>query len=767
MQLLQVAVQAYQNKDLDRAEAAFKQILAVNPIEANALHLLGCIYKDRGRLQEAVDLIQASIREDSTNPIPFLNLGNILFAVGQYENAAGIFQESLKRSQQIPEVWFCFANALKEIQKVEEAKQAYRNALRLRPGLVSAVSNLGGLLTADGDLKEAEELFLAAIKQDPNHANLRINYGNLLSKKAFYDAAIFQYKAAYALACESPELHFNFANALKEEGEVEEAIISYRKAIKVKPDFADAYFNLGIILKEQGEVEEAIISYRRAIEVKPDFADAYFNLGIILKEQGEVEEAIISYRKVIEVKPDFADAYFNLGIIFEEQGDVEEAIESYRKAIEVNPDLADAYLSLGSVLKELGDVEESKKILLSAVKINAALRTGFYQLFDLFMVDICRNLASLLSNLSSAILRSFAAQEVICFGDSHVGVFDGIPGFEKVWVGAATAYNLINPQSSTRGREKIFERLKSADPGSSAVLLSFGEVDCRSNILKYCVKSGKSIDEVCADVVSRYFEFVGEIIARCFSVVICGPYGSGSDHNNQGNDQERYYTSVCMEKMLRRGAKERGIPYFSLNGVMGDAASRETRLEFFADGLHFPGHKTDEISSDVKCMVLSRMLEAVNESHAFSMNSASPVFKEISLIGESCLCLLDVFSDENPVFHRLGMLPDANARVAILSRASKSIVIDLGACLNIEVLKASFSASSVEGVEVWALDNNGNREDAVIKNETAFEDQLAGAQLDAAFPQRSMLRYLVVTCPEGLLSTLSDFDVRGQSFVFS
>ena len=733
MQLLQVAVQAYQNKDLDRAEAAFKQILAVNPIEANALHLLGCIYKDRGRLQEAVDLIQASIREDSTNPIPFLNLGNILFAVGQYENAAGIFQESLKRSQQIPEVWFCFANALKEIQKVEEAKQAYRNALRLRPGLVSAVSNLGGLLTADGDLKEAEELFLAAIKQDPNHANLRINYGNLLSKKAFYDAAIFQYKAAYALACESPELHFNFANALKEEGEVEEAIISYRKAIKVKPDFADAYFNL----------------------------------GIILKEQGEVEEAIISYRKVIEVKPDFADAYFNLGIIFEEQGDVEEAIESYRKAIEVNPDLADAYLSLGSVLKELGDVEESKKILLSAVKINAALRTGFYQLFDLFMVDICRNLASLLSNLSSAILRSFAAQEVICFGDSHVGVFDGIPGFEKVWVGAATAYNLINPQSSTRGREKIFERLKSADPGSSAVLLSFGEVDCRSNILKYCVKSGKSIDEVCADVVSRYFEFVGEIIARCFSVVICGPYGSGSDHNNQGNDQERYYTSVCMEKMLRRGAKERGIPYFSLNGVMGDAASRETRLEFFADGLHFPGHKTDEISSDVKCMVLSRMLEAVNESHAFSMNSASPVFKEISLIGESCLCLLDVFSDENPVFHRLGMLPDANARVAILSRASKSIVIDLGACLNIEVLKASFSASSVEGVEVWALDNNGNREDAVIKNETAFEDQLAGAQLDAAFPQRSMLRYLVVTCPEGLLSTLSDFDVRGQSFVFS
>jgi hypothetical protein len=201
--------------------------------------------------------------------------------------------------------------------------------------------------------------------------------------------------------------------------------------------------------------------------------------------------------------------------------------------------------------------------------------------------------------------------------------------------------------------------------------------------------------------------------------------------------------------------------------VLGDAALQRTRLEFFDDGLHFPGHEIDEISSDVKCMVLSRMLESVNELHAVSLNSAPPVVKETSLLGESCLCLLDVFSDEKPVFHRLGILPDANARVASLSQASKSIVIDLGACSNVEVLKASFAASTMEGVEVWGLDNNGYKEDAVINIDSRSEEELSGVRLNAVFPQRSMLRYLVVTCPEGLLSTLSDFDVRGQSFVFS
>ncbi len=122
MQQLQLGMQALQADNLDGAEVIFKQILAVNPKEPNALHLLGCIYKDRGQLQQAVELIEASIREDASNPIPFLNLGKILSIAGQHENAAGVFQESLKRNQQIPETWFCFGNALNEIEKTEEAK---------------------------------------------------------------------------------------------------------------------------------------------------------------------------------------------------------------------------------------------------------------------------------------------------------------------------------------------------------------------------------------------------------------------------------------------------------------------------------------------------------------------------------------------------------------------------------------------------------------------------------------------------------------------
>ena len=280
MQQLQAAVQAYQSKDLDSAEAILKKILAVNPKEPNALHLLGCIYKDRGQLQQAVDLIQASIREDGSNPIPFLNLGKILSIAGQHENAAGIFQESLKRNQQIPETWFCFGNAIREIEKVEEAKQAYRNALQLNPAHSGAASNLGALLTDDGELEEAERLFLAAIAQAPNDVNIRINFGKLLSEKDDHAAAILQYQIALPFAPQSPELHYNFANALKEEGEVEEAIASYRKAIEVKPDFAVAYKQFATCLHEESEINDALNLYASALEADDQVSDCRFHLCV-------------------------------------------------------------------------------------------------------------------------------------------------------------------------------------------------------------------------------------------------------------------------------------------------------------------------------------------------------------------------------------------------------------------------------------------------------------------------------------------------------
>lgn len=806
IQQLQAGMQALQSRDLDVAENVFRSILSVNSSEFHSLHFLGVVFCQKGNLDDGVALIEKSIRLDPSRFGPYLNMGRFLVGANQWDRAVVALQQAVQRDASSFDAWSMLAQASFFSGNADAALQAGKRAVEINPGNAEIFFSLGVYAT-EMNKDEAIDHYRHAVSIDPASFKAWVNLGNCLldcqrvedSIAAFSEAlktdpscfqALMGLSRAYgdlgqwldslAIAQQSLNLDplshdaaFLVALSFHKLDRKQDAVNAYEYLMRLEG--AKTSRNLiyaGSAYEGLGDDDKALICYQDALRQDDKSEEACLFQGAILSRRYDEISAEKLYRDFLCNHPSSATVLCALGALLLTQEKLVEARDFLQKSLDLQEGKPEVIASIAEIDRRENNFESAVSGYLLALKSDRLLAPCYVNLFSLLSnKDSPLDSAfTLLDGITAAVCKTLAVDSCIAFGDSHVGVFDGIPGFEKVWVGAATAYNLIKSQSSTKGREKIFRRLESAAPGSSAVLLSFGEVDCRSNILKYCVKSGKSIDEVCADVVSRYFEFVGEIIARGFVVVLCGPYGSGSDHNNQGNAQERYYASVCMERLLRHGSKERGIPYFSLHGVLSDAALRETRLEFFDDGLHFSGHKTDEISSDVKCMVLSRMLEAVNESQAVSLNSAPPVVKEISLLGESCLCLLDVFSDENPVFHRLGLLPDANAnanaRIARLSQACKSIVIDLGACLNVEVLKASFSASSVEGVEVWGLDNNGNKEDAVI-NESALEDQLAGVQLDAVFPQRSTLRYLVVTCPEDLLSTLSDFDVRGQSFVFS
>lgn len=802
MQQLQLGMQALQVGNLDIAENIFLNILATNSSEVHSLHFLGVVFCQKGNLDEGIALIDQSIRLDPSRFGPYLNLGRFLIASAQWDRAVAALEQAVQKDADSFDAWSmlaqaCFfagsaATALKagkraaeinsgnaelffslgvyasEMNK-DEAIDYYRNALSIDPSSIKAWVNLGNCMLDCKYVEDAIAAFNKALKSDSSCfqalMGLSRAYGNLgqwveslaiaqqsLNRDPLSDAAAFM-------------VAFSFHKL----GRKQDAVNAYEYLMRLEG--AKTPSNLiyaGNAYEGLGDDDKALTCYQDAFNMDGTSEEACLFQGAILSRRYDEISAERLYRNFLGNCPTSSRVLRALGSLLLGQEKLVEARDCFQKSMNLQEGDPEVIARIAEIDRREGDFENAILGYSAALKHDPTLSSCYFNLFLMLSKEDRRwdSSLSLLDGIAVSVCKSLAVDNCIAFGDSHVGIFGGIPGFEKVWVGAATAYNLIKSQSSTKGREKIFRRLESAIPGSSAVLLSFGEVDCRSNILKYCVKSGKSINEVCAEVVSRYFEFVGEIIARGFAVVICGPYGSGSDHNNQGNAQERFYSSFCMETMFCKGAKERGIPYFSLHGVLTNAELQETRLDFFDDGLHFPGHKTDQISSEVKCMVLSRMLAAINESHALSVNSSPPVVEETSLLGKSCLCLLDVFSNEKPIFHHFGVLPNASERVKVLSCASRSMVIDLDACLNVEIIKASFSSANVVGVEVWALDNKGDKTDAVINIDSRSDEEFSGVRLNAVFPPRSMLRYLVVICPEGLLSTLLAFDVRGKSFIF-
>lgn len=706
IQKLQVAMKLYQAKDLNAAEVIFKEILDVNPKEQNALHLLGCIHKDRGELQQAVDLIQASIREDTSNPITFLNLGEALVAAGQYENAVEVFKESLKRNQQMPQTWFCLASALVRTGNFDQACACVVNTYELDNNFGGGIVSCGKDLAISRDFYFSRLLLQQALKRGLDPIAVNWYLGNISAELFEYSHAIKYYQTSLLAGNDHPYFFVSFAEVLRRsEDDLEYACSLLKKVIKQKPDFSDAYMNLGRILKEQGEVEEAIHYCRKSIEINPDSAEAYMHLGNAYEQNGLFDESLCS--------------------------------------------------------------------LLTSVRLEPKLRLGLYSLFSLYLHRQEYNVTpgNYMQGLPIQILNSLRAKRCICFGDCHVAVFDGVEGFESVWVGAATAYNLTAPQSFTGGRDKILSRLEGASPDDDVVLLSFGEVDIRANIIKHSIIQRRSIEEVCTDIVARYFDFADEILLKDFRVIIYGPWGSGSDHNNQGTMQERYYSSCCLDSLLYEKAKSKGIIYFSLHEVFSNHLLQSTRMDFFdATGMHFHGHP-DNISPEVKSVVLSQMLKAINGSERSLFPCKSPALSMASLLSKETLCLLDVFSSDSPSFHRLGLIPSGEERVRVLSKAKSSIVLELGSCLNLQSCHLKWISSmeglSLEGWEVWGLNESGEMESCKMMLSRPSLGSVNCNEIKAEFVDNSMLRYLVLTFPEGVMRSLESFEIIGRRFVFS
>ena len=90
---LQLALTFLKSRDLEQANAVLKEVIRIDPENADALHLLGMIAHDSGKSDTAVDLIRRAVSLDPIQPMFYNNLGNVFLSQGDLDSAAACFQD--------------------------------------------------------------------------------------------------------------------------------------------------------------------------------------------------------------------------------------------------------------------------------------------------------------------------------------------------------------------------------------------------------------------------------------------------------------------------------------------------------------------------------------------------------------------------------------------------------------------------------------------------------------------------------------------------
>lgn len=148
--LLNQAIGAHQQGDLDTAERLYREILGLKIAQPDAMHYLGVLCHQRGRSDEAVELIRAALEITPNHPDAHNNLGNVL----------------------------------KESGRLAEAEASYRRALACSPDHHNARTNLAVVLEAQNRLDEAFATYRAVLERAPHDAHAHWMLGRSLCDHA-------------------------------------------------------------------------------------------------------------------------------------------------------------------------------------------------------------------------------------------------------------------------------------------------------------------------------------------------------------------------------------------------------------------------------------------------------------------------------------------------------------------------------------------------------------------------------------------------------
>ncbi|CAD5123863.1 DgyrCDS12170 [Dimorphilus gyrociliatus] len=362
----------FQCRRLDKS-AYFSQLaIKQNPMLAEAYSNLGNVYKEKDKLQEALENYRHAVRLKPDFIDGYINLAAALVAAGDMEQAVQCYCTALRYNPDLYCVRSDLGNLLKALGRLDEAKACYLKAIETQPNFAVAWSNLGCVFNAQGEIWLAIHHFEKAVALDPNFLDAYINLGNVLKEARIFDRAVAAYLRALNLSPNHAVVHGNLACVYYEQGLIDLAIDTYKRSIELQPNFPDAYCNLANALKEKGKITEAEKYYNVALQLCPTHVDSLNNLANIKFEQGNKDEAVTYYSKALEIYPEFAVAHSNLASVLQQQGKLQEALEHYGQAIRISPTFADAYSNMGNTLKEMQDVQGALQCYNRAIQINPA-----------------------------------------------------------------------------------------------------------------------------------------------------------------------------------------------------------------------------------------------------------------------------------------------------------------------------------------------------------------------------------------------------------
>jgi tetratricopeptide (TPR) repeat protein len=326
---IEESAKAYNERAVQLAERLVREF----PGRAEPLFLLGQVYYEQERYDNALKEWDKALKIDSEQPAAYQAMGLMALQRGDYEAAISHWRKSIEIDPNWPGARRAVGLALMHLQRSQEAVEEFEADLKSSPDDPQTHFLLGQALLQLGNSEEAKKNYESALESNPRFTSAYYGLSRALTR-------LGQKEAAKEALEKFQQLKAGEQKAKREGEEAYDDIIAQRAGL------ARTYDRAGMLYREQGDIKKAMNHFQVAAKLDPMNIRSRRNLASLYEQRGEIEKAVGVYEEMSQAHPRDVRPFLSIGAIYARAGRFEDAEKSFNKAIQFAPGLPIGYYEL-------------------------------------------------------------------------------------------------------------------------------------------------------------------------------------------------------------------------------------------------------------------------------------------------------------------------------------------------------------------------------------------------------------------------------------
>src|SRR3979411_13830 len=363
----------FANNQIDKATVEYAALYQDHPkdlvVKKNYIQLL--ILKDR--LDDARKLNDEVVKVKRDDPDAQVYKGEIEIRSGKASDAVNTLQAVLKNDPDNAVAHYQLGLAFDQLGNTNRAEAEWRNAVRLRPDIVEAYRALaGGVIHREepgGLAQEADQIIAfqpgapdgyllravaevdrkqdstaydyihRSLEKEPNNPAAYVQLGNLRMAQSQYAEAQKAYQQGLDQDQNSTDALGGVLNVYLVQKQPDRAIAAAKTQLARYPKNAGFHIMLGQLLMEHKHALTGVErEYNQASDLDKKNSEALAKLGMVQNERGATDQALQTYLDGSKINPKEFTFYLLAGGIYESNKDWDHAKQQYQKVLEIQPE---------------------------------------------------------------------------------------------------------------------------------------------------------------------------------------------------------------------------------------------------------------------------------------------------------------------------------------------------------------------------------------------------------------------------------------------